>query len=488
MQPREAAVTSHGEEPRKNVAQRRWHFGLSYASIEVLVCVLDFALIVGLGLACAAIYSRLLNDSDLDTVRYVSTAALVGSVFTVTVRSRGLYDPRLLSQWGLQARNVVCFWLITFLVLAGAAFALKIGKDFSRGAVLLFAAIGLIALLVHRLVWCVMIGSGLRTGRLRGRRCILLCLYPFPQGAAIVDRHTADLERHGFKIDQVFHVGGAGRSPKDLAMLALAFARGSEIEEIFIAADLQRWTQVRHLVQRLCELPLPLTLLPDQNMGELFQRTSRQFGETVGIEFQRAPLTVWERSLKRTLDVVVALGGIATLTPMLLIIAVAIKLDSPGPALFKQTRRGFNSREFKIYKFRTMTVLEDGPVIKQAELNDVRITRLGRWLRKTSLDELPQLVNVLSGEMSIVGPRPHAKAHDNQFSDWVSNYAFRHHVKPGITGWAQVHGHRGETPTVEAIRKRVDLDIWYVDNWSVILDIRIIFATVVELLRGRNAV
>jgi putative colanic acid biosynthesis UDP-glucose lipid carrier transferase len=296
------------------------------------------------------------------------------------------------------------------------------------------------------------------------------------------------LERHGFKIDHVFHIGGAWRSPKDLAMRALAFARGSEIEEIFIAADLQRWTQVRHLVQRLCELPLPLTLLPDQNMGELFQRTSRQFGETVGIEFQRAPLTVWERSLKRTLDVVVALGGIAALTPMLLIIAVAIKLDSPGPALFKQTRRGFNSREFKIYKFRTMTVLEDGPVIKQAELNDVRITRLGRWLRMTSLDELPQLVNVLSGEMSIVGPRPHAKAHDNQFSDWVSNYAFRHHVKPGITGWAQVHGHRGETPTVEAIRKRVDLDIWYVDNWSVILDIRIIFATVVELLRGRNAV
>ena len=120
--------------------------------------------------------------------------------------------------------------------------------------------------------------------------------------------------------------------------------------------------------------------------------------------------------------------------------------------------------------------------------NDPRVTFIGKILRRTSLDELPQLVNVLSGEMSIVGPRPHAKAHDNQFSDWVSNYAFRHHVKPGITGWAQVHGHRGETPTVEAIRKRVDLDIWYVDNWSVILDIRIIFATVVELLRGRNAV
>src|SRR5712671_714208 len=178
MQPEEA-VTSHVAEiePRKNVAQRRWHFGLSYASIEVLVCVLDFALIVGLGVACAAIYSHLLNDSDLDTVRYVSTAALVGSVFTVTVRSRGLYDPRLLSQWGLQARNVVCFWLITFLVLAGAAFALKIGKDFSRGAVLLFAIASTAALMIHHGFWRAVIESGRRRGRFRGRRSILICMH-----------------------------------------------------------------------------------------------------------------------------------------------------------------------------------------------------------------------------------------------------------------------------------------------------------------------
>jgi len=230
-----------------------------------------------------------------------------------------------------------------------------------------------------------------------------------------------------------------------------------------------------------------LTLLPDQNMGELFQRTSRQFGETVGVEFQRAPLTIWERTLKRSLDVVVALGGIAALAPMLLIVAVAIKLDSPGPALFKQTRRGFNSREFKIYKFRTMTVLEDGPVIKQAERNDVRITRLGRWLRKTSLDELPQLVNVLSGEMSIVGPRPHAKAHDNQFSDLISNYAFRHHMKPGITGWAQVNGLRGETETVDKMRKRVEYDLDYLRHWSVWMDFKIVFRTIKLVVNDSQA-
>jgi putative colanic acid biosynthesis UDP-glucose lipid carrier transferase len=293
------------------------------------------------------------------------------------------------------------------------------------------------------------------------------------------------LQRHGLEIDQVLH--GAGGSLKDLTKRTIVAVRGSEIEEIFVAADLQHWADIRHLVEQLCKLPVPLTLLPDQQIAALFQRSCRRFGDSVGVEFQRSPLTLGERVLKRSLDLLVALAGIVVLMPMLLTIAVAIKLDSPGPALFRQTRRGFNSREFKIFKFRTMSVLEDGENVKQAVRNDWRITRLGLWLRKTSIDELPQLFNVLSGEMSIVGPRPHAVAHDNEFSDLISRYAFRHHMKPGITGWAQVNGHRGETPTVQAIKDRVDLDIWYVDNWNLLLDIRIILRTIAVLFRAPNA-
>ena len=230
-----------------------------------------------------------------------------------------------------------------------------------------------------------------------------------------------------------------------------------------------------------------MTLLPDENIATLFQRTPRRFGSTVGIEFQRAPLSLSERIAKRALDLAISVSGIVFLTPMFLTIALAIKLDSRGPALFMQTRHGFNSKRFKIFKFRTMTSLDDGATIKQAVRGDTRVTRLGAWLRKTSIDELPQLFNVLKGEMSIVGPRPHAAAHDHYFADLISCYAFRHHMKPGITGWAQVNGCRGETPTLQCMKERVDYDIWYVDNWSVLLDLKIILRTVLELIRGRNA-
>jgi putative colanic acid biosynthesis UDP-glucose lipid carrier transferase len=311
-------------------------------------------------------------------------------------------------------------------------------------------------------------------------------MYDSPGGTGVAQSHARDLERHGFKIENIFYLA-ADISPKELIERAIAFARGSEIKEIFVAADLQRWSAIRDLIQRLCDLPLPLTLLPDENIATLFQRTSRRFGSSVGIEFQRAPLSLSERIAKRALDLTMALIGIVLLTPMFLIIALAIKLDSPGPALFMQTRHGFNSKKFKIFKFRTMTVLDDGATIKQAVRGDARVTNIGAWLRKTSIDELPQLVNVLRGEMSIVGPRPHAAAHDDYYEELIGRYAFRHHMKPGITGWAQVNGCRGETPTLQRMKDRVDYDTWYVDNWSVLLDLKIIFGTALELVRGRNA-
>jgi len=311
-------------------------------------------------------------------------------------------------------------------------------------------------------------------------------MHDVPGGAGMAQSHARDLERHGFKIENIFYLADE-MSPKELIERAIAFARGSEIKEIFVAADLQRWSTIRDLIQRLCDLPLPLTLLPDEGIATLFHRTLRRFGSSIGIEFQRAPLSLSERISKRALDLIIAVVGIVLLTPMFLVIALAIKLDSPGPALFMQTRHGFNSKKFKIFKFRTMTALDDGAKIKQAVRGDTRVTNIGTWLRKTSIDELPQLFNVLKGEMSIVGPRPHAAAHDHFYEDLIGRYAFRHHMKPGITGWAQVNGCRGETPTLERMEERVDYDIWYVDNWSVLLDLKIIFSTVIELIRGRNA-
>jgi exopolysaccharide biosynthesis polyprenyl glycosylphosphotransferase len=187
------------------------------------------------------------------------------------------------------------------------------------------------------------------------------------------------------------------------------------------------------------------------------------------------------------MDIAIAGTALLALLPLLAIVAIAIKLDSPGPVLFRQRRCGFNGRCFQIYKFRTMSVLEDGATITQAQCSDSRITPLGKWLRRSSIDELPQLVNVLEGSMSLVGPRPHALAHDTQFDKNVRNYAFRRRVKPGVTGWAQVNGCRGPTPTRKDIERRVQHDLWYIDNWSLALDLSIMLRTVVEVMRSRNA-
>jgi len=244
---------------------------------------------------------------------------------------------------------------------------------------------------------------------------------------------------------------------------------------------------IRSIARRLRVLPLPVTFVPFGTLAQLFQRAHYDIGDTVAIELQRAALTPLEQALKRLADIVVSLGALICLAPLMLVAAIAIKADSNGPIFFRQTRHGFNGRPFAIYKFRSMSVMEDGDVVRQAQRGDARITRVGYWLRRFSIDELPQLLNVLFGDMSIVGPRPHASAHDRYFTSAIEKYAFRHHVKSGITGWAQVCGARGETDTLEKMQKRVELDLWYINNWSVWLDISIMIRTVFVVFSGENA-
>ena len=195
-----------------------------------------------------------------------------------------------------------------------------------------------------------------------------------------------------------------------------------------------------------------------------------------------------ESVAKRVLDVTVSALLILLLSPLLALVGLAILLDSRGPLVFAQRRTGLNGKTFAILKFRSMHVLEDGADVKQAVRGDTRITRVGRVIRKLSLDELPQLFNVLAGDMSLVGPRPHAIAHDEYYGAAIPNYAVRQQVKPGITGWAQIHGARGATPTLDSMQARVDLDSWYVAHTSVTLDLMILARTPFEVLRSRNAV
>lgn len=196
----------------------------------------------------------------------------------------------------------------------------------------------------------------------------------------------------------------------------------------------------------------------------------------------------WSASFgKRMLDFAMAVPALLLLSPLLIVVAALIAIDSAGPVFFRQQRTGACGRTFEILKFRTMHVMEDGAEVKQAVAGDPRTTRIGRFLRRYSLDELPQLINVVNGDMSLVGPRPHAKVHDRYYGERVADYGHRFAVKPGMTGWAQIRGHRGPTPTVESMQARIDHDVWYVKNASFALDLKILFKTPLAIINPRNA-
>jgi Undecaprenyl-phosphate glucose phosphotransferase len=254
-------------------------------------------------------------------------------------------------------------------------------------------------------------------------------------------------------------------------------SRNHKVECVFLLISWGNRAAIEQLLVALGVLSIPVYLLPDRDVAHFSGRRIINIGTTRSAELKRAPLTPGEQTAKRIIDILLAALALVMLSPLIGLVALAIKLDSRGPALFVQTRNGFNGRPFRIYKFRTMFVLEDGPVVRKATKNDPRVTTLGRLLRRTNLDELPQLFNVIAGDMSLIGPRPHAAAHNSEYERIIANYAYRYHVKPGLTGWAQIHGFRGETLTVDRMVKRVEFDLWYINNWSVWLDLKIMLRT-----------
>jgi Undecaprenyl-phosphate glucose phosphotransferase len=243
--------------------------------------------------------------------------------------------------------------------------------------------------------------------------------------------------------------------------------------------------RIHAILEGLATVPAAAHLAPDQLWAG--NPIPARVGRMQTIRLARAPMTLKDRILKRASDIVTASLLLVAASPLLALIALAIKLDSPGPVVFRQRRNGFNQQEFRVLKFRTMRTLDDGTVIPQARPNDRRVTRVGRILRGTNLDELPQLVNVITGDMSLVGPRPHAVAHNNEYEEKIRLYARRHNVKPGITGWAQVNGYRGRTDSIDKMRQRVEHDLYYIDHWSLMFDIKILLMTLLSPSSYRNA-
>jgi Undecaprenyl-phosphate glucose phosphotransferase len=377
-------------------------------------------------------------------------------------------------------------WVGVGLFTTALVFLLKPEGDISHGAVMVSAVLQIVLLHVARWVEAKLLRSIMAAGTLAGSPVVTI-----GEAEELLRLNKSVLFRY-FGLKEVARVTVGAADTSSVSELAIDIDRAIDEARIRGAARfavVARWSS-RELLEtvrdRLRASPLPAHLMPDYTCRSVLgRRTLSTRGQNLMVEIQRAPLTTLERAIKRAMDIVMSLSAIVMLSPIFVITAIAIKLDSRGNVIFRQRRNGFNSKQFVIYKFRTMTVEEDGPKVTQARRGDHRVTRVGQFLRRSSIDELPQLFNVLQGHMSIVGPRPHALAHDDEYKALIAKYAFRHHVKPGMTGWAQVNGLRGETQHVEQMAERIRLDLWYIDHWSLGLDLNIVLRTCVEVLRDR---
>jgi Undecaprenyl-phosphate glucose phosphotransferase len=458
-------------------------------AIPYILSAADIFIILLSSLAGGIGYQVLVGNPKPDILPLCAVGLLAGFIHVLRMSGGGYYDFPDSARPRVEAREILVCWSTTGLLLAFIAFLLKIGVDYSRGAFVIFYFLAPIGLMGMRKLTKVGLAAGVSKGAIGCRDIVLVgdfneiaALEPQDLlaffGAAEVNRFT--LSREG---DPLI------RSSTDLRIInsVANFVRLHNCREIRLALPWNDTGRIEFIRDQIKTLPVAARLLPDIHVRSLTNYTSSARQRVLAIDIQRAPLSATQLFVKRVMDILVAAPALMFFLPVMAFTAIAIKLDSPGPVIFCQNRKGFNGREFVIFKFRTMTCQENGSAVVQATREDSRVTAIGRLLRSASIDELPQLLNVLKGDMSLIGPRPHALAHDNYFEGILGDYAFRHHVKPGITGWAQCNGARGATPSIEHISERVKLDLWYINNWSLWLDIQILIKTFFEVLRKRNA-
>jgi Undecaprenyl-phosphate glucose phosphotransferase len=375
-----------------------------------------------------------------------------------------------------------CFFLATL-------FLLKVTDDYSRATFFMQWVAVAVAVLGMRTMVHTKVQAAIASGRIEARRVVLI-------GDA--GRHQAILKRlRGMGVrtvrslplpDLSWESGGAATEFwRGRTRPIVETCRALKPDDIVILASAASLPAAARLADVLSELPVALHMIPADVSDMLGSAALGELGEIVTIQLLRPPLSAFDRRMKRAFDTVVAAVGLILLAPVFAVVSIAIKLDSRGPVFFLQTRHGYNNELIRVFKFRSMTTTEDGEAFRQAKKNDPRVTRVGRILRRSNIDELPQLLNVLIGEMSLVGPRPHPVALNTTFERQISPFSRRHNVKPGITGWAQVNGYRGATDTLEKMQRRFEHDVYYIDNWSFVLDVKIILMTLFSKSAYTNA-
>lgn len=385
--------------------------------------------------------------------------------------------------------SIFARWIFLFGFLAILGFAAKMSGDFSRKLVLTWFLVTPVVLVTFQLLARCLLKSAVSQEDSQ-RRAIIVGVNEL--GLKLADQFESTpylgISFVGFFDDRSLQRLGVS----DIKLLGRMndvgeFVRTHSVHLIYIALPMMAQPRIFDLLDKLRDTTASIYFVPDIFVFDLIQA---RFGNINGIPVVavcESPFHGINRVTKRLTDIVLSSLILILISPLMLAIAIGVKLSSPGPVIFKQRRYGLDGEEIKVYKFRTMTVQEDGNNVRQASKNDKRITRFGGFLRRTSLDELPQFINVLQGRMSIVGPRPHAVAHNELYRTQIKGYMIRHKVKPGITGWAQVNGLRGETDTLQKMKARIDFDLDYLRNWSLSLDLWIILRTAGVFLKQDTA-
>ncbi|WP_022940597.1 undecaprenyl-phosphate glucose phosphotransferase [Psychromonas hadalis] len=445
---------------------------------------IDFIVIQALLLICIRFYNATLTDT------YIMLGLIASISFFLFAESVQLYRSWRTGITSRLALYTLLSWASGVFCVALYLFFSKTSVDISRVVIGFWFLCSALVLVSWRLLFRLYIFKRRRMG-LNTRSVAIFGLTP--SGIRLANEFINRPET-GFTLDGFFDDREVKRLPEKYKNnlqgsvdTGVELARAGKFDVVYIALPLAAQKRIELILRSLGDTTVDVHLVPDFFTFNLLHARLSYVGNIQTISVYESPMSGLASLAKRFEDIVLgALILIAITIPMLLI-ALLIKFDSKGPVFFKQKRYGLDGKAINVWKFRSMTVADNGAVVKQATKGDARITKLGAILRKTSLDELPQFINVLQGHMSIVGPRPHAVAHNEEYRHLVDFYMLRHKVKPGITGWAQINGWRGETDTLNKMEKRIEFDLEYIRNWSILLDLKIIFATIFKGFINKNA-
>jgi Undecaprenyl-phosphate glucose phosphotransferase len=493
--PRQTSSAAHGRRLERILAK---------------IIIIEFLSIVIVCFLTSNLYFYAVLTSAPGTLEYVSAALLIAIL--IILLSLGLKQYVAIQAWPrdrfmLSGLGAVALGFSLFLSLL---FLFKIGDWYSRATFFAqFFSVGA-TILVTRAMMHSYVRRAIRSGAVEARKAILIgdaksnsylvsrlqrqgvhcsgsLSFPYVHGYPTSDAEVAPTNQF---FSAWFHYLNSNRSHSPAIRNFVERCRAYKPDDVIFLADIVDLPRIAALVGPLSELPVSVHVIPTASTELWASARATNLGETAAIQVLRPPLSWFDLSIKRVFDICASAVGLLFLSPLMLTVALGVKLESPGPVLFRQSRHGYNNEIIPVVKFRTMGVLEDGEsteTFTQARANDARLTRLGRVLRRTNIDELPQLINVLRGEMSLIGPRPHPIALNAMFRERIVPYSRRHNVKPGLTGWAQVNGLRGETDTFEKMQRRVEYDMFYVDNWSFLFDLKILLMTLFSKSAYHNA-